>query len=80
MADAISSAFAFKVLGVIYLTIRENVKKESGLYSSQFLITKDHTGSLLKISFLGLRSRNSDSKDLESSHDYIYINNLHICI
>lgn len=28
MADVISSAFPFKVLGVIYLTIRENVKKE----------------------------------------------------
>lgn len=29
MADVIASAFAFKVLGVIYLMIREKVKKES---------------------------------------------------
>lgn len=29
MADVISSAFAFKVLGVIYLTIRVNAKKDS---------------------------------------------------
>lgn len=29
MADVLSSAFAFKVLGDNYLTIRENVQKES---------------------------------------------------
>lgn len=42
MTDVISSPFAFKVLGVIYLTITENVKKESSLEFSIFNHISSH--------------------------------------